>query len=165
MLQSYMYGKRIYEASSPSALLAGLEAGINGHGRLGRERLWPSRLFAALSTPLCMILNRFFWIFYWICVHYDGPSKHVGPTEFEEWNYINERHLAWTKFGLISDKSPFLYDAEGAITENYLRLLPWVNRLRRVLFLNGKPWTEPNKGCMQRCRGFFKKSEKGKTYD
>jgi serine/threonine protein kinase len=38
-------------------------------------------------------LESFFWVLFWICIHYDGPSKDFGPTEFE-WNYESDRELA-----------------------------------------------------------------------
>lgn len=107
-------------------------------GRLGCELLWSSR-------P---------------CVHFNGPGKYlyVGPTDFEEWNYTDDRHLAWTEFGLISDGHQCLHDAEGDFTEYYLPLLPWVNRLRRVVFLNDKPLTEPDEGAVCKDKGYFTRS-------
>jgi hypothetical protein len=34
-------------------------------------------------------LESFFWVIFWICIHYDGSAKDVGATEFEKWNYVN----------------------------------------------------------------------------
>ncbi|KAL6814661.1 hypothetical protein V8C40DRAFT_255178 [Trichoderma camerunense] len=176
------YGKRIYEASSPRALLVGLKACIIGHeslrlkvGLLHRDvsidnlmineeeeaplqrgflidldlaieetRTGTSRAKRKTETRAFMAIGALHgvehsfmhdlasvsWVFYWMCLYYDGQGKYVGPTEFEEWNYINERHLAWSKLGLISDECQFLDDAERDFTEYYLPLLPWVNRLR-----------------------------------
>lgn len=28
-------------------------------------------------------LESFFWVLFWICIHYDDQGKNVGPTEFE----------------------------------------------------------------------------------
>ncbi|KAL6695058.1 hypothetical protein J3F84DRAFT_395316 [Trichoderma pleuroticola] len=208
ILQSY--GKRIYEASSPSALLAGLEACINGHESLRREagllhrdisinnvminedeedpsqrgflidldlaiketqtgvsgakRKTGTRAFMAIEAlrgaehSFIHDLESFFWVLYWICVHYDGPGKYVGPTEFEEWNYMNERVLSWTKLGLIGDERQFLYDAEQVFTEYYLPLVPWVNRLRKVVFPNDSPWTESDEGLYAKMKGILREA-------
>ncbi|KAH8688606.1 hypothetical protein GQ44DRAFT_582438, partial [Phaeosphaeriaceae sp. PMI808] len=39
----------------------------------------------------------FFWVLFWICIHYDGPGKDVGATEFECWNYESSGKLAALK--------------------------------------------------------------------
>lgn len=208
ILQSY--GKRIHEASSPGALLAGLEACINGHESLRREagllhrdisinnlminedeedpsqrgflidldlaikeartsasgakKKTGTRAFMAIGAlrgvqhSFMHDLESFFWVLYWICIHYDGPGQSIGPTEFEKWNYTNDRQLAWSKSGLIGDERQFLYDAERDFTEYYLPLLPWVNRLRRVVFPNGKPWTEPCEGLYAKMKGILREA-------
>jgi hypothetical protein len=43
----------------------------------------------------------------WICIHYDGPDKDIGPTDFECWNYESDGKLAELKKGLISDERDF----------------------------------------------------------
>lgn len=206
ILQSY--GKRIYEASTPKALLAGLEACINGHESLRREagllhrdisinnliineededpsqrgflidldlaiketgtdasgakRKTGTRAFMAIVAlrgaehSFMHDLESFFWVLYWICVHYDGPGKYVGPTVFEEWNYTSERFLSWIKLGLVGSERQFLYDAEELFTRYYLPLVPWVNRLRKVVFPNGKPWTEPDEGLYAKMKGILR---------
>ncbi|KAL7957767.1 hypothetical protein V8C34DRAFT_284739 [Trichoderma compactum] len=208
ILQSY--GKRIHEASSPSALLAGLEACINGHESLRREagllhrdisinnlmineeeedpsqrgflidldlaiketrasasgakKKTGTRAFMAIGAlrgvqhSFMHDLESFFWVLYWICIHYDGPGKYVGPTEFEEWNYANERFLSWTKLGLIGEERQFLYDAEQVFTEYYLPLVPWVNELRKVAFPNGEPWTELDEGLYAKMKGILREA-------
>ncbi|KAL7945812.1 hypothetical protein V8C42DRAFT_321627 [Trichoderma barbatum] len=204
------YGKRIHEASSPKALLAGLEGCINGHESLRREagllhrdisinnlmineeeedpsrrgflidldlaikeartgasgakRKTGTRAFMAIGAlrgvqhSFMHDLESFFWVLYWICIHYDGPGRSIGPTEFEDWNYTNERQLAWTKSGLIGDERQFLDDAERDFTEYYLPLLPWVNRLRRAVFPNGKPWVNPDEGLYAEMKGILREA-------
>ncbi|KAK0760926.1 hypothetical protein N5P37_005867 [Trichoderma harzianum] len=212
ILQSY--GKRIHEASSPSALLAGLEACINGHESLRREagllhrdtsinnlminedeedpsqrgflivdlaikearssasgakKKTGTRAFMAIGAlrgvqhSFMHDLESFFWVLYWICIHYDGPGQSIGPIEFEKWNYTDDRQLAWSKSGLIGDERQFLYDAERDFTEYYLPLLPWVNRLRRVVFPNGKPWTEPDEGQYAKMKGILREARESQN--
>ncbi|KAK4085529.1 uncharacterized protein Triagg1_519 [Trichoderma aggressivum f. europaeum] len=208
ILQSY--GKRIHEASSPSALLAGLEACINGHQSLRREagllhrdisinnlmineeeedparrgflidldfaiqeartsasgaaKKTGTRAFMAIGVhrgvqhSFMHDLESFFWVLYWICIHYDGPGHSIGPTALEKWNYTDDMELARFKFGIIGDERPFLSEAKKEFTEYYLPLLPWVNRLRRVVFPNGKPSTEPDEGLYAKMKGILQEA-------
>ncbi|KAH8743594.1 hypothetical protein F5883DRAFT_359275, partial [Diaporthe sp. PMI_573] len=34
-------------------------------------------------------LKSFFWVLFWICVHYDGPDKSRVIPWFDHWNYIS----------------------------------------------------------------------------
>ncbi|KAH9861098.1 hypothetical protein IAQ61_010834 [Plenodomus lingam] len=191
------YGLPIYSASSPSKLLAALEACIEGYeslhtrdGRLQgdispnnlrinedeRNPSWPAfiidldlaikeqrekasgarsktgtRAFMAIGVLLddenhsfMHDLESFFWVLFWICIHYDGPGKDIGPTEFECWNYEGNRKLAELKKGLISDEKDFLQTIETKFTSHYKSLVPCANRLRRKVFPNGGRWRDPN---------------------
>tara|TARA_R110002003_G_scaffold86_1_gene7091 strand:- start:5830 stop:6003 length:174 start_codon:yes stop_codon:yes gene_type:complete len=40
------------------------------------------------------VLELFFWVPFWIFIYYDGPTKDIGATEFEKWNYLNMEELA-----------------------------------------------------------------------
>ncbi|POR33159.1 Uncharacterized protein TPAR_06642 [Tolypocladium paradoxum] len=79
-------------------------------------------------------------VLFWICVHYDGPGKEVGPTDYESWNYESDNKLVGSKKGVISDEEDFLKIAEDNFTPYYQTLIPWVNRLRRKVFLNSERW-------------------------
>ncbi len=189
------YGKPIYEASSPAALLRALEGCIEGHESLRQAGFlhrdisinnllinednsnpsWPSflidldlaikeeregasgargktgtRAFMAIGVLLgeqhsfMHDLESFFWVLFWICIHYNGPGKDIGPTEFESWNYESDNKLARSKFGTIGDESIFLKIAEENFTSYYLPLIPLVNRLRRKVFPNGEKWKKPD---------------------
>ncbi|KAH8690351.1 hypothetical protein GQ44DRAFT_833064 [Phaeosphaeriaceae sp. PMI808] len=89
-------------------------------------------------------LKSFFWVLFWICIHYDGPGKDAGPTEFECWNYESSQKLAELKKGLISDERDFLKTMETKFTSYYKPLVVHVNRLRRKVFPNGGRWRDPN---------------------
>ena len=91
-------------------------------------------------------LESFFWVLFWICVHYNGPGEDVGPTEFDSWNYEADNRLVRSKLGTIGDESIFLKIAEENFTPYYQPLLPWVNRLRRKVFPNGQTWKKSDQG-------------------
>jgi hypothetical protein len=85
-------------------------------------------------------LESFFWVLFWICVHYNAPGKEVGPTEFESWNYESNNKLVRSKVGTIGDESIFLKIAEENFTSSYQPLVQCANRLRKVVFPNGEKW-------------------------
>ncbi|CRK23262.1 hypothetical protein BN1723_003017 [Verticillium longisporum] len=85
-------------------------------------------------------LESFFWVLFWICIHYDMNGRDVGPTEFDSWNYENDDGLAEKKKGVIADEEDFLHKAEKNFSPYYRSLIPWVNRLRRRVFPNGRRW-------------------------
>ncbi|KAH8733202.1 hypothetical protein GQ44DRAFT_669076 [Phaeosphaeriaceae sp. PMI808] len=89
-------------------------------------------------------LESFFWVLFWVCVHYDGPGKDIGSTEFECWNYESSRKLAELKKGLISDERDFVKTVEARFTTYYKPLAPHVNRLRRKVFPDGGRWRSSN---------------------
>ncbi|KAI1508044.1 hypothetical protein KJE20_03562 [Pyrenophora tritici-repentis] len=89
-------------------------------------------------------LESFFWVLFWICIHYDGPSEGRVVPQFEKWNYIDTDELAKLKKGEVGDESDFLKTAKATFTPYYQSLIPYVNRLRRKVFPNGGRWRVPN---------------------
>ncbi|KAH8748471.1 hypothetical protein F5883DRAFT_473975 [Diaporthe sp. PMI_573] len=85
-------------------------------------------------------LESFFWVLFWICIHYSGPGEAIGPTEYESWNYESDEKLVASKIGEIADEEVFLKKAGENFTLHYRPLIPWVNRLRREVFPNGGRW-------------------------
>ncbi|QVM11785.1 hypothetical protein D8B26_006430 [Coccidioides posadasii str. Silveira] len=53
-------------------------------------------------------LESFFWMLFWIPIHYDGPDRGKEVERFERWNYMNADELADAKKGIISDEGHFL---------------------------------------------------------
>lgn len=83
-------------------------------------------------------LESFFWVLFWICIHYSEPDKKARVVpQFEEWNYVDMEKLAKLKLGTISDEEIFLNTVKENFTLYYEPLIPWVNRLRRVVFPGG----------------------------
>ncbi|KAL2809727.1 hypothetical protein BJX63DRAFT_434895 [Aspergillus granulosus] len=90
-------------------------------------------------------LESFFWVIFWICIHYDGPTKKskVIPM-FERWNYADMEELAFWKQGIVSVPQNFIMMVDKNITPFYRPLAPWLNRLRKVVFPSGKPFKNPD---------------------
>lgn len=105
-------------------------------------------------------LESFFWVLFWICIHYSGPGKNIGPSEFESWNYEDDGKLARSKLGTIGDESMFLKIAEENFTAYYRPLIPWVNRLRRMTFPNGERWKKEDSGLYSRMTEILREARK-----
>lgn len=88
-------------------------------------------------------LESFFWVLFWICIHYDEQHKGRRVPRFEKWNYVDTEELASSKKGVIDDEEDFLKIAEENFTAYYRPLITWVNRLRRKVFPNGERWKKP----------------------
>jgi hypothetical protein len=89
-------------------------------------------------------LESFFWVLFWICIHYDGPNKVRVVPQFEKWNYISTEELAKIKKGEVGDERDFVKAVEENFTPYFQPLIPYVNRLRRMVFPGGGRWREPN---------------------
>jgi len=91
-------------------------------------------------------LESFFWVLFWICIHYNGPNEEsrVVPR-FEEWNYMDTTKLAELKKGTVADERDFLKTVGENFTVYYQPLIPWVNRLRKVVFPGGGRRREEDK--------------------
>jgi hypothetical protein len=105
-------------------------------------------------------LESFFWVLFWICIHYDGPAKDVGATEFEKWNYANMEELAELKSGLVSRERHFLNRITKAFTPYYQPLIPCVNKLRRAVFPMDKPWEKEDKTLYSRMKEILRAARK-----
>ncbi|KAF1970865.1 hypothetical protein BU23DRAFT_510832 [Bimuria novae-zelandiae CBS 107.79] len=88
-------------------------------------------------------LESFFWVLFWICIHYNGSQERVVPR-FDKWNFADTEELATMKLGIVSDDAIFHKTAKEYFTEYYQPLIPYVNRLRRKVFPNGGRWRDPN---------------------
>ncbi|KAI0169185.1 hypothetical protein GGR52DRAFT_511052 [Hypoxylon sp. FL1284] len=103
-------------------------------------------------------LESFFWVLFWMCIHYSGPGKDIGQTRFGDWNYRRERDLADLKKGTISDERDFIRRAEDFFTPYYQPLAPWVNRLRRTVFPDGRRWEKEDKTLYSRMQDILLKA-------
>ncbi|CAI6048307.1 unnamed protein product [Clonostachys chloroleuca] len=100
-------------------------------------------------------LESFFWVLFWICIHYDGPSKGRVVRHYDKWNSVGTEELAKLKKGEVSDEGDFLKIAEANFTPYYRPLVQWVNRLRRKVFPNGERWKKPSEELYSLMKGIL----------
>ncbi|KAK5998909.1 hypothetical protein PT974_01293 [Cladobotryum mycophilum] len=84
-------------------------------------------------------LESFFWVLFWISVHYDGSRHMLMDTNFHNWNYDVDATIGLTKRGLVSAEDFFLDQMAEHVTEHYQPMIPCINGLRKVVFPNGQP--------------------------
>ncbi|ETS74005.1 hypothetical protein PFICI_13871 [Pestalotiopsis fici W106-1] len=52
-------------------------------------------------------LESFFWVLFWMCIHYSGPGQSRTVARFDSWNYMNTVELTSFKKGIIDDEDDF----------------------------------------------------------
>ena len=76
---------------------------------------------------------------FWIYIHYNRPNKKGNIIKrFNKWNFINIEELAEMKKGAVADEEDFFKTASDYFLLYYQLLIPWVNRLWKVVFLGGR---------------------------
>ncbi|KAK0612607.1 hypothetical protein B0T17DRAFT_649038 [Bombardia bombarda] len=105
-------------------------------------------------------LESFFWVLFWICVHYEGPGQGRVVPRFDKWNSMDTEELAQLKKGEINHEGDFLRTAEEDFASYYQPMIPWVNRLRRVVFPNGGRWEREDKGLYSRMTEILREARK-----
>ncbi|EFR03184.1 FunK1 protein kinase [Nannizzia gypsea CBS 118893] len=96
-------------------------------------------------------LESFFWVLFWICIHYEGPRKGRVVKDYDEWNYMSTEKLAKVKVGTV-DEAIFMRTISANFTPYYEPLIPHVNRLRREVFPADKPWRKEDIGLYSRMK-------------
>ena len=198
------FGKPIYEASSPVALITGLIGAIKGEDLimnieniadliLGHESLLNTGILhrdisignimlreneddgflidadlgirtgsdrasgapgktgtkafmaigALLDEPHSFMhdLESFFWVPFWICIHWNGPGQERRKgKEFEDWNTKPIKELAKLKMGLVSKR--IFGTVEDSFTAYCKPLFPCLRELHEVMFPGGTPWSK-----------------------
>ncbi|CAG7999808.1 unnamed protein product [Penicillium nalgiovense] len=101
-------------------------------------------------------LESFFWVIFWICIHYEGPGNGRVVGRFDKWNFVDTEELADSKKGAISDEADFVRSANEYFTEYYRPLIPCMNTLRKTVFPNGRRWAKEDIGLYDRLKGILR---------
>jgi len=105
-------------------------------------------------------LESFFWVLFWICIHFNGPNEGRIVPQFDRWNYADTEELARLKLGTVSDEDIFHKTAMEYFTDYYEPLVPWLNRLRRVVFPNGGRWKSEDRELYSRIKEIIREARK-----
>ncbi|KAG6309660.1 hypothetical protein E4U44_006569 [Claviceps purpurea] len=79
-------------------------------------------------------LESFFWVLYWICIHYgkSGTDSQISPR-LDRWNYMDDSLLSAHKANVLYTADKFIAAAEREFMPYYKPLIPYVNKLRELL--------------------------------
>ncbi|KUI73954.1 hypothetical protein VM1G_09464 [Cytospora mali] len=91
-------------------------------------------------------LESFFWVLFWICIHYDGLGRGRVVDEFDKWKYVAMKPLAVIKLGTVADEEMFRQTMADYFTDYYKPLAPYVDKLRRAVFSDGTVNKARNEG-------------------
>ncbi|KAH6604461.1 serine threonine- kinase sgk2 [Trichoderma cornu-damae] len=92
-------------------------------------------------------IESFFWVLFWICIHYLSPKTFTVVPQFEKWNYIsNSQELAVIKLGTVTDAALFNRTLADHVTDHYKSLIPCLSKLREMVFPGGTKWKKENMG-------------------
>ncbi|PLB49113.1 hypothetical protein P170DRAFT_455861 [Aspergillus steynii IBT 23096] len=111
-----------------------------------------TRAFMAIGVLLGDIhsfmhdMESLFWFLFWICIHYDGPDQ--------------KGRLAQIKKGIVADEADFIEIAGKNFTSYHRPLIPWVNRLRKVVFPSGGRWRTEDRALYTRIKEVLQKAQK-----
>ena len=90
-------------------------------------------------------LESFFWVLFWLCVHWNGPGQERTKTEYESWNFEPTKKLAREKAGLVGEEDKFDKDINENFTPYCTSLIPCIQKLRKVAFPKGRRWLTENR--------------------
>uniref|UniRef100_A0A0B7KRL2 non-specific serine/threonine protein kinase n=1 Tax=Bionectria ochroleuca TaxID=29856 RepID=A0A0B7KRL2_BIOOC len=105
-------------------------------------------------------LESFFWVLFWVCIHYNGPDESRVVQEFDKWNSVGTGELAKLKKGQVSHEGDFITTAVENFTVYYQPLIPWINRLRKAVFPNGGRWERDDISLYPRMREILQEAQK-----
>ena len=83
-------------------------------------------------------LESFFWVLFWICIHWDGRDKKRRESDFKDWNYLSTKKLAREKTGQIS--KGIFNTVDDYFTNHCKPLIPCLKELHKVVFVGGSRW-------------------------
>ncbi|KAF2452554.1 hypothetical protein BDY21DRAFT_329029 [Lineolata rhizophorae] len=103
-------------------------------------------------------LESFFWVLFWIGVHWNGPGQSRGNSKYEAWNYEPTTQLAQIKKGTVVEEDSFSKEVGESFTEYCKPLVPCILELRKVVFPGGKRWLSEHRGLYPRMKAVLEEA-------
>lgn len=101
-------------------------------------------------------LESFFWVLFWICIHWNGPGEKAKKSGFEDWNYLSTEKLASEKAIRVSKR---LFDLVADKSTAYCKpLINCVKELHEVVFPEGVARLEEDRGLYAQMRSVLEKA-------
>ncbi|KAI0421007.1 hypothetical protein F5X98DRAFT_331176 [Xylaria grammica] len=103
-------------------------------------------------------LESFYWVLLWVCIHYNGKGQNRKVAVFDEWNTIDTEVLIQRKQGTLS-KKVFNDTVSTHFTQHYQPLIPWVGKLRDVVFPSGESWEKEDVMLYEKMRDILSEAQ------
>jgi hypothetical protein len=153
------------ENPSRRAFLIDLDLAIKAQreGASGAKEKTGTRAFMAIGVLLgeqhsfMHDLESFFWVLFWICIHYSRPDESRVVPRFEKWNYVDTEELAGMKLGVVAKEAIFMKTITDNFTLYYEPLIPLLNGMRKIVFPRDKPWEREDEKLFSRMREIIRK--------
>ena len=98
-------------------------------------------------------LESFFWVLFWICIHYTEPGKQrYDVVNFRDWNYESAEKLVLLKSGSTCNEVCFNKTIDKYSTAYCEGLVPCVRELRNIVFPGGNRWRTEDYGLYSRMK-------------
>lgn len=147
-IDNLIISERGQGSATPSSFLIDLDLAIEEQlseaseetSQIGTRPFMAISVLSGAKHTFMHDIESFFWVLFFICIHYDGPMGAFRRVEeFDSWNTQSPTNVAMAKLGVISMEEEFLDLAKKHFTPGYQSLIPWVNKLRRVVFPGDAP--------------------------
>lgn len=83
-------------------------------------------------------IESFFWLLFWIAVHWNGLGQEPSVSKYDSWNSKNTEELAEIKKGKVDEEDKFNEELEKNVVAYYRPLIPCIQELRKVVFPEGR---------------------------
>ncbi|KAF3768433.1 hypothetical protein M406DRAFT_286387 [Cryphonectria parasitica EP155] len=126
----------------------------------GAKSITGTRAFMAIGALMGELhsfmhdIESFFWVLFWICIHYEGPGKERTVLKFDKWNYMDTDALLTMKAGVITS-DVFTRTVAQHFTDYYRPLIPLATRLREVIFPGNECWKQEDPTLYARVRNIL----------
>lgn len=97
-------------------------------------------------------LESFFWVIFWLFIHYEGPGDGRVVEGFTRWNFADTEELADLNRGAVSDEADFVLAAKEYFKDYYRPLILCVNVLLKAVCPHGRRWSKEDTGLYSRMR-------------
>ncbi|KAI8710295.1 Non-specific serine/threonine protein kinase [Fusarium sp. LHS14.1] len=133
------------------------EAASGAKGKTGTRAFMAIGALLGEQHSFMHDLESFFWVLFWVCIHYNGPDEKRVVQEFDKWNYVDMKELAKLKLGTVAKEGIFMATISDNFTQYYEPLIPLLNGLRKLVFPQDKPWEREDEKLYSRIREILRR--------
>ncbi|KAF7877724.1 hypothetical protein EAF04_001395 [Stromatinia cepivora] len=127
-------------------------------GRTGTKAFMAIGVLRGEQHSFIHDLESIFWVLFWICIHYDGPNRARVVKQFDKWNYADMKELVVLKSGTVTRDEIFMDIITDNFTSYYKPLIPWVNKLREIVFPKSGSHKQDNEKLYSRMKGLLQEA-------